>query len=129
MSTDLTISIPDEIYHQIQRLAQLSKRDTSDLLADTIKIILPLLNLQAQFETQISLISDEELLNLTQLQMEAEQDCKLSELLDKQQAGILTEVEQLELKALMQIYQAGLLRKAQALSEAVKRGIIAPLNV
>jgi hypothetical protein len=129
MSTDLTISLPDEIYHQIERLAQLSRRDASEILTDTIKIIIPLLNLQAQFEEQISLIPDERLITLTQLQMEAEQDCKLSDLLDKQQAGILTENEQLELQFLMQVYQAGLLRKARALSEAVRRGIIAPLNV
>ncbi|MBW4621169.1 MAG: hypothetical protein KME17_17645 [Cyanosarcina radialis HA8281-LM2] len=129
MSTDLTISLPDEIYHQIESLAQLSKRDAAELLTDTIKMILPLLNLQTQFEKQISLVPDEELIALTQLQMEAEQDCRLSDLLDKQQAGTLTENEHLELQFLMQVYQAGLLRKAQALSEAVKRGIIAPLNV
>jgi hypothetical protein len=60
--------------------------------------------------------------------MEAEQDRQLSNLLDQQQAGTLTEIEQVKLQTLMQVYQAGLLRKATALSEAVKRGLIAPLG-
>ena len=73
-------------------------------------------------------LSDEQVLALTELQMEPEQDARLSELLDRQQAGILVEDEQLELQTLMQIYQEGLLRKATALNEAVKRQLIEPLN-
>ena len=60
--------------------------------------------------------------------MESEEDSRLSELLDKQQAGMLTESEYSELQTLMQIYQEGLLRKATALSEAVKRGLIKGLG-
>ncbi|WP_277932970.1 hypothetical protein [Nostoc sp. FACHB-892] len=33
-----------------------------------------------------------------------------------------------DLQTLMQVYQEGLLRKATALSEAVKRGLIEPLS-
>lgn len=62
---------------------------------------------------------------LTELRMEPDQDVRLSELLDRQQAGFLLENERLELQSLMQIYQEGLLRKATALSEAVKRRLIA----
>jgi hypothetical protein len=61
--------------------------------------------------------------------MEAEEDSRLSELLDKQQAGMLTKSEYSELQALMQIYQECLLRKATALSEAVKRGLIKELGM
>jgi hypothetical protein len=52
----------------------------------------------------------------------------LSELLDRQQASLLLENERAKLQTLMQIYQEGLLRKATALSEAVKRGLIEPLS-
>jgi uncharacterized protein YnzC (UPF0291/DUF896 family) len=65
---------------------------------------------------------------LTELQMEPEQDRRLSELLDKQQARMLTEAERPELQALMQVYQEDLLRKATALSEGVQRGLMKPLN-
>jgi hypothetical protein len=128
MTTQLTINLPDEIYHRVQQLAARSNRDVSDILTDTIQWFLPLLNLQSQFQDPISILPDEQVLTLTELQMEAEQDQKLSDLLDRQQAGVLTEIEQLELQALMQVYQVGLLRKATALSEAVKRKLIAPLS-
>ncbi|MEH1797108.1 hypothetical protein [Nostoc sp.] len=65
---------------------------------------------------------------LTELQMESEQDARLSELLDRQQAATLTEEERSELQTLIQVYQEELLRKATALSEAVKRGLIEPLS-
>lgn len=55
--------------------------------------------------------------------MNSIQDRRLSLLLNKQQAGKLIEAERVELSALMQVYQEGLLRKAQALSEAVRRGL------
>ncbi len=51
-----------------------------------------------------------------------------STFLNKQQAGQLTEDERTELMAPMQVYQQGLLRKAQALSEAVRRGLREPLE-
>ena len=60
--------------------------------------------------------------------MEPVQDHRLSELLDEQQAGSLTSDERSELLAFMQIYQEGLLRKAQALHEAVRRGLRKPLE-
>jgi hypothetical protein len=128
MTTQLTINLPDEVYHRVQQLAARSNRDVSDILTDTIQWFLPLLALQSQFQEPISILPDEQVLTLTELQMEAEQDQKLSDLLDRQQAGVLTEIEQLELQALMQVYQVGLLRKATALSEAVKRKLSAPLS-
>jgi hypothetical protein len=60
--------------------------------------------------------------------MAPEQDQRLSSLLDKQQAGTLIEIEGSELLALMQVYQESLLRKAQALNEAVQRGLLKPLE-
>jgi hypothetical protein len=60
--------------------------------------------------------------------MQPVQDARLSELLDRQQSGLLVESERLELQTLMQIYQEGLLRKATALSEAVNRGLMEPLS-
>lgn len=128
MTTQLTINLPDEVYHRVQQLAASSNRDVSDILTDTIQWFLPLLALQSQFQEPISILPDEQVLTLTELQMEAKQDQKLSDLLDRQQAGVLTEIEQLELQALMQVYQVGLLRKATALSEAVKRKLIDPLS-
>ena len=124
MSTQITVTLPDEVYQRVQRLAQLASRDVADILTDAIKLSIPPVSLHTETIEPISVLSDEQIIALTQLQMEPEQDQRLSNLLDKQQAGILTNNQRLELLTLMQIYQEGLLRKATALSEAVKRGLI-----
>ena len=54
-------------------------------------------------------------------------DVRLSELLDRQQAGLLTPAERAETAGLMEQYQDGLLRKAQV-REAVRRGLREPLQ-
>ena len=73
-------------------------------------------------------LSDAEVLALSQLEMDRAQDRRLSELLGHQQAGTLTDTEDRELRALMQVYSGGLVRKAQALQEAVRRGLREPLD-
>jgi hypothetical protein len=55
-------------------------------------------------------------------------DRRLSTLLHRQQAGKLSDMERSEMLALMQVYLDGLLRKAQALREAVRRGLREPLE-
>jgi hypothetical protein len=60
--------------------------------------------------------------------MDEAQGKRLGKLLDRQQAGRLREVERRELSALMQVYHENLVRKAQALQEAVRRGLRAPLD-
>ena len=66
-------------------------------------------------------------LALSRLELPPTQDRRLSALLEQQQAGTLTDAERGELLTLMQAYQEGLLRKAQALQEAVRRGLREPL--
>jgi hypothetical protein len=128
MSTQITITLPDEIYQRAERFARLANRDLASVVADTIKLSIPPISPEAAALEPVSVLSNEQVLALTQLQMEQEQDARLSDLLDRQQSGILTEIEGIELQTLMQIYQEGLLRKATALSEAVKRGLMEPLS-
>jgi hypothetical protein len=128
MSTQITITLPDEVYQRVRRFARLANRDVASVLADSIQLSIPPMREDSLDLEPIADLSDEKVLALTQLQMEQTQDARLSQLLDRQQAGLLTNDERLELQILMQIYQEGLLRKATALSEAVKRGLIEPLN-
>ncbi len=60
--------------------------------------------------------------------MPAAEDERLSDLLDRQQAGSLSVAERSELTALMALYQRLLLRKAQGLREAVRRGLRRPVQ-
>ena len=59
--------------------------------------------------------------------MEPSDDLRLSELLYRQQAELLSEPEHVELARLMEVYQEGLLLKAEGLAEAVRRGLRLPL--
>ena len=134
MSNSITLNLPDEVYRRAESLAQLMSRDLADVLVEAISLSLSPMSpvsahLDSSEETPVASLSDEEVLAMTELQMETNSDQRLSELLDRQQAGILTEAERPELWTLMQIYQFLLLRKAQALREAVSRGLQEPLKV
>ena len=128
MSTQITITLTDEVYGHAERFAKLANRDVASVLADTLQLAVPTVRDDVLEIAPISELSDEQVLELTQLQMEPAQDAKLSQLLDQQQAGLLAPEERVKLNSLMQIYQEGLLRKATALSEAVKRRLIDPLS-
>lgn len=128
MSTEITITLPDEVYQRAERFARLANRDVSSILADTIQLSIPPVSPNVLDLEPVANLTDDQVLALTELQMEPDQDARLSELLDRQQSGLLAEGDRLELQTLMQIYQEGLLRKATALSEAVKRGLIEPLS-
>lgn len=127
MSTQVTVTLPDELYRRFERLAQLTQRDVADVVADTISVSSPALPTRSDIPRPVTTLSDAEVLALTELQMDPAEDRRLSLLLDRQQAGYSSEAERAELAALMQSYQEGLLRKAQALQEAVRRGLREPV--
>jgi predicted transcriptional regulator len=112
MSTQITITLPDEVYQRAERFARLANRDVASILADTIQLLMPPVRADIVDLEPISVLSDEQVLLLAELQMEPAQDARLSELLDRQQAGSLAEAERSKSQALMQIYQEGLLRSS-----------------
>jgi hypothetical protein len=128
MDIPITINLPDDIYRRAERFAHLANRDLPSILADTLTHSLPPISAEIDTLPSISELSDQQVIALTQLEMDPAQDIRLSELLDKQQSGTLNPKEPQELDDLMQIYREGLLRKATALAEAVKRGLMEPLN-
>src|SRR5450631_3210411 len=128
MSTQITLTLPDEIYRRAAHLAQLTGRDIADVLSDTLDISLQPLGVELSTGKPISELTDDDVLTAADSKMELAQDQRFNELLDKQQGSKLADDERPELLALMQVYQEGLLRKAQALNEAVKRGLRTPLE-
>ena len=128
MATRVVVTLQDDVYRRVERLAQLTRRDVADLLADTITLSLPALDVSTAPVPAVTALSDDEVLALTALQLPPAQDRRLSTLLQQQQAQELPAPERAELFALMQLYEEGLLRKAQALREAVRRGLRAPLE-
>ena len=69
-------------------------------------------------------MSDERVLALAELRLSDEDDKRLGDLLDTQQAGELTAANRTELALLIQRYEEGLLFKSEALAEAVARKLI-----
>lgn len=124
----ITITLPNDIYEQAERFARLANRDVETMLTDAIYASIPFVRPELAGLSAIADLSNEEVLALTQLQMEPAEDSRMSELLDQQQAGTIVDTERSDLQRLMQIYQEGLLRKATALQEAVRRGLMEPLD-
>ncbi|WP_089943740.1 hypothetical protein [Candidatus Entotheonella palauensis] len=128
MATHVVVTLQDDIYQRVERLAQLTQRDVAEILAETIALSLPPWDVASESVSDMSELSDEEVLELSELQLPAKQDRRLSKLLRKQQDRALSVQEHTELSVLMQCYQEGLLRKAQALHEAVQRQLREPLE-
>lgn len=127
MSMTVTVTLQDDVYRQALQFAQMANVKVTEVLKDAIELSLAPVGPEQSIVKPISELSDKEVLKLTGLQMPPAEDRRLSRLLNRQQKGKLTAGERAELFTLMQAYQSGLLRKAQALSEAVRRGLIEPL--
>ena len=128
MSAQVTVTLPEDVLQRAEMMARLTGRPLADVIAGAIELSFRPLGTAAGSARPISAWSDEEVLAAAETGMTEQEDQRLSELLDRQQAGVLTEPERGELAALMQIYQEGLLRKAQALREAVRRKLREPLQ-
>ena len=102
--------------------------DVSRVWAETIESALAPVGASAARLKPVEELSDSDLLAAADLRMDEAQGRRLGRLLDRQQAGKLKEAERKELTALMQVYRECLVRKAQALGEAVGRGLRDPLT-
>jgi hypothetical protein len=127
MSTNVTVTLPDDVYQQVAQLARLANLEVNEVLAEAIELSLLPGTSQRFAAKPVTALSDKEVLKLARLQMSPAEDRRFSQLLHRQQSGSLAPEHRTELLGLMQAYGNGLLRKAQALSEAVRRGLRAPL--
>ena len=126
--SQITVTLPDDVLRRAELWAERAGRPVAEVLADAITQSLNPLGTPANGERPLSAWSDDEVRAGAEAQMSSAEDERLSYLLDRQQAGLLTSPERTELVALMQRYQDGLLRKARSLQEAVRRGLIPPLE-
>ncbi|MEP6520108.1 hypothetical protein [Microcoleus vaginatus] len=122
MTAQITLNLPDEVYHQAELLALQRHRTVSEILVETLE------NFLLPTAKPVSGLSDSEVITQTQIRLQPLQEQRLSELLDRQQSGTIASVELAELQALIHIYETRLLRQAQALNEAVRRGLLEPLK-
>jgi hypothetical protein len=123
MSKQISLTLSDDLMQRAEVFAGHSGRQVADVLTEAIEasldpIVLPRADVRAPAEW-----SDAQALAAADSMMPPDQDRRLTELLDRQQAQSLTQEQRTELSALMQVYQAGLLHKAQGIAEAVRRGL------
>ena len=130
MTIPITINLPESLAASVQRLGEATAREISDVLLDTLEIVLPTLdNLsEMSINSNIPDISDQEVIKLANLKMDVVQNQRLGELQAKGKNTGLTAGERYELLILISLYQMGQLRKSEGLAEAVKRGIKTPLS-
>ena len=130
MTIPIIINLPESLAASVQRLGEATAREISDVLLDTLEIVLPILDhlSEMSINSNIADISDEEVLELANLKMDVFQNQRLGELQAKGKNTGLTAGERYELLILMSLYQMGQLRKSEGLAEAVKRGIKTPLS-
>jgi hypothetical protein len=126
MSTEVTLALPDDLLERVQGWADRSGRPLNEFLIETLELsISPL----GQAPGPSSKWTDEYVLATADLQLSAQIDLKLSDLLAAQREGQLSAEGQSELRRLMLLYQEHLLRKAIAVREAVKRGLREPMGL
>lgn len=123
MSADITLTLPDDVLRRARLAAQRAGRPVADVLTEAIELSLNPLGTPSDREEEMARWPDAKVLAAADARMTETEDERLSELLDRQQAGLLTDTERVDLTALMARYQDGLLLKAQALAEAVRRGL------
>jgi len=117
----LQVTLSDDTFARFKRLSKVTGLDL-----ETILNAMPLLSTSLLREcdiTPLETLTDEAVLALADTRMDAAQSLRLSELHARQNAGQLTASEREELQLLMGIYQAGQLRKAEAMVEAIRRGL------
>jgi len=128
MSTQVTLTLSQELYERAERWAAITQQNLSDTLTDALSIVLTPMHTAPKLEQPVSSLSDDDVLTLSNIQMKPTQGRRLSKLLEKQREGALAEGERIELLALMQIYNQLWIRQSEALAEAVRRGLRKPLE-
>ena len=119
MSERVTLDLPEEVVRSARGVATRTHRRLEDVLAEWLDHVVD--------ELPVESLPDDQVLDLCDMQMSAEQQAELGDLLAHNREGSLSTDQHSRLEDLMHIYRRGLVRKAQALKVAVERGLRPPL--
>jgi len=128
MVAKVTPHLPERLVEHAKRFGEATQREVGQVLADTLEMMWATIEMEPELEPPISTRTDEDVLALAEVKMDAMQNDRLAELQTRGKADGLTEVERAELLPLLHLYQVGQLRKSEGLAEAVQRGLRAPLS-
>jgi hypothetical protein len=129
MTVAVTLDVPESLIEKAQRFGGATQQRVEEVLAEVLETMVPMLedSPDSLLSPPVTMLTDEEVLQLADSKMDAMQNQRLGTLQSTGKATGLSVAERYELLALLQIYQLGQLRKAEALAEAVRRGLRPPL--
>lgn len=119
MNQQITLEVSEQVWRRASILAEQKKRKPEDVLEEWLE--------ETVAETLIEDLTDEEILAMTDLHFDDNEQEIFSRLLEKNRENNLQDTEKRQLDGLVRDYENGLLRKSKALRVAVERELIAPL--
>jgi hypothetical protein len=130
MTIKVTLDLPNGVVEHARLYSRSTRGTLEGVLSDSLEMLWPMLENTSvdKLYEDVTNLSDQDVLELADLKLGSEQNERLGDLQSKGKAEGLTQTEQFELLGLMQIYRLGMLRKAQGLAEAVRRGLRKPLH-
>ncbi len=130
MAIEITLALPEDLVEDARRFGTATRRDVQTVLVGVLKMMWPTLDEVSNHidDRRVASLSDSEVLALSEAKMTMRQQERLEELQSKGKEFGLTVEERQELLGLMQIYEIGMLRKSEALAEAVQRGLREPMH-
>lgn len=126
--TEITLQLSEKVYRQAERWALVTNQELDVALAEAIEVALTPVYANLLEEAPITSLSDDDILTLTYQQLPIEVGRRLSQLSAGHSEDTLTADEQQELMALTGSYQQYWLRQAEALAEAVRRGLLTSMH-
>ena len=120
MSEIVRLELPEQVARRAKEMATRTHRRLEDVLVELLD--------RAAAEPPVESLTDDQVLALCDLQLDARQQEELGDLLARNREGQINEAERGRLEELMLVYRRGLVRKARALKVAVERGLRPPLN-
>ena len=130
MAREIVIQLPEFLAEQVEQIGAATQRDLQTVLSDSLELLWLTMGQLTRSEIcpPIENLSNVEVLQVADSKLAPSQNERLGYLQTKGKIENLTEPERYELLSLLQIYQLGQLRQAQALAEAVRRGLKEPLT-
>lgn len=127
----VAVHIPQTLYRRLEQWAEEIHQPLDDLITQTLDTVAPTSshNLPPDVQDELAslaLLSDDELWQVARSVVDTETHTQMSQLLDKNQAGTITETERGILDQLCEVADRVMLRKAQAYVLLKERGYQLP---
>ncbi len=116
---EITLNLPDKIFLHASKFAKKTRRSFDEVVSESLQKFSG-----EEMQNSLSKSTDAEVLEAAKLWIPENQSARHSKLLEKNQEGLLTVAQQKELAFFQQIYRLALLRKAEGITEALRRGLI-----